>query len=368
MTPVQQKRVRAEEHPAAGRQQVTAQLDVDERPAGQYPDRAVEAQRLGDHRAGERQPAQGLVVGIGTGQHEVGFLLEPFLDLRVLSQQVAGPGEGVPGRLGAGDDEGGRLVAQLLVGHPRPGAVVARAHQDRDEVAVVLSRRPVTVDDVRQQGAQAPVGSAETAVGPGRDPRQARNIRADPLGHEFGQQHTQQLLDLVDRTRADVGGQERPGQHGQRDRPHLPVEGKRPAVLPGADARHRDTPHRARVAGDLGAVECGLHEPPLTPMAFAFGHHQPAAYQPLGPSEVEALAQPPGLADQRLPDGARTVQHVDAERPEPDADHITVLPGLLEQRERITPELQRVPQQQMPARHRGDVSLHHVARCGHRPR
>ena len=227
---------------------------------------------------------------------------------------------------------------------------------------------PVAVDDVRQQGAQAPVGSAEAAVGAGRDPRQARNVRADPLGHEFGQQHPQQPLDLVDRLRADVGGQERSGQHGQRERPHLPVEGKRPAVWPAADARHRDIAHRARVTGDLRPVERRLHETPLPLMAFAFGHHQPAAYQPLRPAEVEALAQLPRLANQRLPDGVRAVQHVDAERPEPDTDHITVLPGPLEQRERVASELQGVPKQRMPARHRGDVTGHHVARCGHRPR
>jgi len=61
------ERVWAEEDSASCPEQVTAQLNIDERPAGQYPDRAVKAQRFGDHGAGEGQPALGLVVGIGTG-------------------------------------------------------------------------------------------------------------------------------------------------------------------------------------------------------------------------------------------------------------------------------------------------------------
>ena len=153
--------VRAEEDPASRPEQVTAELGVDERPAGQYPDRALQAQRLGDHSAGKGQPGQGLVAGIGALQHEVDFLLGPFLDLRVLSQQVAGPGDGVPRRFGARDDKGCRFVAQLLVGHSRAGVVVAGAHEDRDQVVVVRLRPSVAVDDACQQGAQAPVGRAE---------------------------------------------------------------------------------------------------------------------------------------------------------------------------------------------------------------
>ena len=261
-----------------------------------------------------------LVAGIGAVQHEVGFLLEPFLNLRVLSQQAAGPGDGVPRRFGARDDQGCRFVAQLLVGHPRAGVVVVGAHEDRDQVAVVRLRPPVAVDNAGQQGAQAPVGRAEPPVGPGRYPREPRNVRGHPSGHELREQHPQQPLDFVDRIRADVAGKQRPGQHGERDRPHLPVQGKRPAVWPCADARHRDIAHRGHIAGDLGAMERRLHEAPLPVMALTLRHHQPVAYQPLGPAEVQALAQLPGLADQRLPDGARTVQHVKAERPEPDAN------------------------------------------------
>jgi hypothetical protein len=38
-------------------------------------------------------------------------------------------------------------------------------------------------------------------------------------------------------------------------------------------------------------MERRLHEAPLPVMAVALGHHQPVADQPLGPAEVEALAQ-----------------------------------------------------------------------------
>jgi hypothetical protein len=135
-----------------------------------------------------------------------------------------------------------------------------------------------------------------------------------------------------------------------------------------ADARHRDIPHRAQVAGDLGAMERWLHEAPLPVVALAFRHHEPVAYQPLGPAEVEALLQLPGLADQRLPDGVRAVQDVNVKRPEPDADHIAVLPCPLEQRKRVAAELQHVPEQPSPAGHQGDVTRDLLASQGHLPR
>ena len=115
-------------------------------------------------------------------------------------------------------------------------------------------------------------------------------------------------------------------------------------------------------------MERRLHEAPLPEMALAFRHHEPVADQPLGPAEVEALAQLPGLADQRLPDGARTVQHVNVERPEPEANHIAVLPYPLEQRERVTAELQRMPENPPSARHQGDVTRALSASYGHLPR
>jgi hypothetical protein len=115
-------------------------------------------------------------------------------------------------------------------------------------------------------------------------------------------------------------------------------------------------------------MERWLHETPLPLMALALGHHKPVAYQAPGPAEVETLAQLPRLADQRLPDRARTVQHVNAERPEPDANHIAVLPRPLEKRERVAAELQHVAQNPVPARHHGDVTRAHAARHGHLPR
>ena len=194
------------------------------------------------------------------------------------------------------------------------------------------------------------------------------HVGGDPPGHELGQQHAQQPFDLVDRLAAEVAGKERPGQHGERDATHLAVEGKRPACRPPADPRDSDIPHRVQVAGDLRAVERRLHEPPLPAVAFAFRHHQPVAYQPLGPAEVEALLQLPGLADQRLPDGIRAVQQVDVERPEPDADHVAVLPGPLQQRERVAAELGRVPEQPPPARHQRRSARDLSAGQDHLPR
>ena len=115
-------------------------------------------------------------------------------------------------------------------------------------------------------------------------------------------------------------------------------------------------------------MERRLHEAPLPVMVLTFRHHEPVSYQPFGPAEVQALAQLPGLADQRLPDGARTVQHVKAERPEPDANHIAVLPRPLEQRERVTAELQRMPENPLPARHHGNLTRDLSANYGHPPR
>ena len=115
-------------------------------------------------------------------------------------------------------------------------------------------------------------------------------------------------------------------------------------------------------------MERRLHEAPLPVMALAFGHHESVAYQPLGPAEVKALAQLPGLADQRLPDHVRAVQHVKVERPEPDANHIAVFPRPLEQRKRVAAELQRVPQNPLPARHHGNLTRDHSASDAHPPR
>ena len=75
------ERVRAEHDHAARREPVPAEFDIDGRPPGQYPYRVVQAQRLGDHGAGERRPGQSVVVGVLTGEHQVGLLLHAFLDL-----------------------------------------------------------------------------------------------------------------------------------------------------------------------------------------------------------------------------------------------------------------------------------------------
>jgi hypothetical protein len=110
-----------------------------------------------------------------------------------------------------------------------------------------------------------------------------------------------------------------------------------------------------------------LHEAPVQVMGLALRHHQPVADQPLGPAEIEALAQLPGLADQRLPDHAGVVQYVDGQRPEADADHVAVLPCPLEQRERVAAELQRMPENRLSARHQGDIRHCLPARYSHRP-
>ena len=60
-------------------------------------------------------------------------------------------------------------------------------------------------------------------------------------------------------------------------------------VPPRADPWHRDLAHRAQVAGDLGAVERRLHQPPLPLVVLALRHHQPVADQPLGPPEAKPL-------------------------------------------------------------------------------
>jgi hypothetical protein len=89
------QRVRAEEHPASRRQLVAAESDIGGRPPGQHPHRAVQPQRLGDHGAGERETVQGLVAGVVTDERQAGLLVQPFLDIRVLGQQVTRPGQGV---------------------------------------------------------------------------------------------------------------------------------------------------------------------------------------------------------------------------------------------------------------------------------
>ena len=151
-------------------------------------------------------------------------------------------------------------------------------------------------------------------------------------------------------------GQEGPGQHGERERPHLAVEGEGLAVGPGVDAGHRDIAHRGQVTGgDLPAMERGLHQPPLPAMVIAVRHHQPVADEGFGPAEADALLQLPGLADQRLPDRGRAVQQVHRERPETDADHIAEIPPALQQPERIAAELQRVPEHAPSAGQQGNL-------------
>jgi hypothetical protein len=285
----------------------------------------------------------------------------------VAAQQVTGPGQGVPGGLRAGDDQRHRLVPQLLAGHTGAGLVVAGRDHDRHQVAVVGPPGPVPVDDAGQHGAQPAVGGVEAAVGPGRHPGQGRDVGHDPLGQQLGEQHPQQALDLADGLGADVGGQQGPGQHGEGDRPHLLVEGQRAAVGPAVDAGHGDLAHGVQIAGDLGPVEGRLHEAALPAVIFAGRHHQPVADQPFGPAEVDALLQLPGLADQRLPDCPRVVQQVDRERPEPDADHVAVLAGPLKQPERVTPELQRVPEQPPAAGQHRHVPPGRHAHRGHYP-
>ena len=347
------ERVRAEHHPGARREQVAAQFDVGQRPAGQDPHRAVEPQRLGDHGAGVGQ----------RGQDAVGFLLQPQLDLGVPGQQVAGPGDGVPGRLGARDHQRGDLVPELPAAHPGAGFLVAGPQQDRDQVAVVRARRLVAVDDAVQQGPQPPPGGGEPAVGPGRHPAQPGHVGGDALGHQLGQQHAEQPLDLVDHLGADIAGQQRPGQHGERDGAQLAVERERSPVWPRADPRQRDFLHRVQVAGDLRPVKGGLQQAPLPAVALALRHHQPVPDQRLGPAEAEALLQLPGLAGQRLADGVGAVQQVQLERPEPDPDHVAVLPGPLQQRERVAAELGGMPQQPPPARHHRDIGGHNTSLC-----
>src|ERR1700722_19617323 len=112
-------------------------------------------------------------------------------------------------------------------------------------------------------------------------------------------------------------------------------------------------------------MERGLHEAPLPAVILAFRHDQPVADQPLGPAEAEALLQVPGLADQSLPDSIRAVQHGHVKRPEPEADHIAVLPGSLQQGQRVAAELERVPEQPPTAGQHGGVTRGRSAYYSH---
>ena len=233
---------------------------------------------------------------------------------------------------------------------------------------MIRARRPVTVDDVRQHGAESPVSRVEPPVRPRRQPREPRQVRDDALGQKLRQQDAQQSFDLADRLVAYVARQERAGQYREGDRPHFAVEGERPAVRPRVDARHRDIPHRAHIAGDLRAMECWLHKPPLPAVVFAARQHQPVAYQAPGPAEIDAFLELPGLADQRMPNGVWAVQHVNGKPQEPDADHIAVFSRSLEQPERVTAELQRVPEHSPSPRHLRYFARDFPGSCGHLPR
>jgi hypothetical protein len=61
--------------------------------------------------------------------HAIDFVRDLSFDLRVPRQQVIRPRQGERRRLVSGQQHGQHLVAELTVGHTRPGLLVARREE-----------------------------------------------------------------------------------------------------------------------------------------------------------------------------------------------------------------------------------------------
>ena len=251
--------------------------------------------------------------------------MQTRLGLRVLGEQVPSPRERVGGRLVAGEEDGHRLVAQLLVGHARAVAlVVLRVEEHGEEVAAVFAGRAPLLDDAVDDGVEPRARPLEAAVGGQRqaaeelrerhhEPRERGHRSRERLAHLLG-------LGLGLRT------EERAADDGQRQVHHLLRRVERAAVPP-ALALHpqRVIDHQRTVGIDALLVKGGLRQPPLAPVERRLARQKPLAQQALRALEPAPLHEARVVRDEHVPDVVGVVEQVEVLRHAAEVSHVAVL-------------------------------------------
>ena len=132
--------VLAEQRGGSGRDDVPASRKVRHDAPPHGPRGRIEPERFGEHLAREWQHGQVGGGGQPIAQYLLELLVEAFLHLGVLRQQIERPGQGDGRGFVAGKEQGRGLVADLLVRHPHgavPVLLVPGGQEHRQEVAAV---------------------------------------------------------------------------------------------------------------------------------------------------------------------------------------------------------------------------------------
>ena len=178
-----------DQHDRPLRDQVTPEHVVPQGPPLDVPDRRVQAHRLLKAGLRPRQPVRRVRARPLTPENLVDLRQQLVPDGRVLRQEVEHPAQAVRRRLVARRNERHQLVAHLDPGHRLAGLLVARVHQQAEQVLPPAgdrsSRPPLdqSVDDlihqVYRRRMRPPTPELELERPLGGDPRDPRSHDVD---------------------------------------------------------------------------------------------------------------------------------------------------------------------------------------------
>ncbi len=233
------------------------------------------------------------------------FGVQPGLDVGSAAEKEPGPRERVGRRLVTGEKDGHRLVAHLVVRHPRAVVFVLGGQQHRQQVAAIAAARSSIRDHAIDDGVEARP----------RHPGSSKLGHRKTLEHFAERQHRHperfhhggQRLAYCGRLLLDVDVEQRPADNRQRQPVHLASDVERRAVGPRAPHAVGIADHQVAVSGHAIAVKRGLHQAPLPQVERAFAGQQTLAEQALASFEPPALGEIPVVRDEHVANQLRLV-------------------------------------------------------------
>jgi hypothetical protein len=240
--------------------------------------RRVEPHRLLEHHRRVRQPLDVLSGRRAIAEHRVDLLVEALLCLGVVAEQVQRERQGDRRRVVAREHEDQDLVADL--GVVERVAVVARVDQQAQQIVPAGRLRAPLGDQLVADAVDVALGAVRAPVR-SRGPLARRRSGAQSALARVVAEERERGAHNGDRP-LDVGAEQQPPDHAQRDARHLLVRVDRPADprLPAGEKLSRLLCHRVRVARDPLAREQRLDEAPLAQPALVLAVEQPVAERP----------------------------------------------------------------------------------------
>ncbi len=233
--------------------------------------------------------------------------MEFLFGLRMLAEQIPGPGEGNGGGLVPGQQEGQDFVAQLAVGHAA-AIFVAGRHEHGEQVARVLSAGPALKNDAVHDFVELAHRPLDPDHGRHRDVAhdgRQNHAAAGSVAHQNVQRsrHPFRVCFHFD-SEKDLGDD----AHGELHHFLMDVAGF--ALLPAGQHFFGEGGHRIAVRRHALAMEGGLAQAALPQPSRAFVGQQALAQEPAAVLDDFVLGEILRLRDQDLLDEAGMIEEI----------------------------------------------------------